>query len=602
MPLRLEGSSTLTHNPFTGKGLQSCRADQEKNLMLSILVGHSYFLRLDPKQLERAKPYPPLATLQVAALLRNGGHQVALFDAMLAQDVAEYEAKLAAAAPQVVVLYEDNFNFLSKMCLAAMRAACCEMIAAARRRGARVIVAGSDVTDAPEVYLQAGAEVALLGEGLAALTALLARLDADVHVESSASLPPGSPGLRCLEGERLRRVSEGRATGLIAYPELPAWDLVDMPALPLRVDAGPRLLQPQHGRLARLPVPLHLVREADLGQPVLHSAAPRPWRRSSPTSSATSTRTTSGSPTTSSVSGPPGCTQFAHDGARGAGAMPFTIQLRADLISEAMAQALREAGCARGVDRRRERQPAHPRRHEQGHDGRRDPHGARAPQGRAASASASSSSSATSASSCTTSSPRASCWRRRARTTSASASPTRCRARSSTSRSRSSSNGKTHWQDSSDLAMMFHGTYSSDFYRAIRDLLHEQVNIGQLDEARQAERYRRAQRRLARRWAALQSSERHFRVARAIGITPAGGGPAMGHILLTHGYFLSEDEKEQQIMKPYAPLGLLYICAYLKSRGHGVEIFDSTFGERAALDRRARSARPAACSASTPTS
>ena len=80
----------------------------------------------------------------------------------------------------MVLLYEDNFNFLSKMCLAAVRAACCEMIGAARRRGARVIVAGSDVTDAPEPYLRAGAEVALLGEGLAALAALLRRLDADV--------------------------------------------------------------------------------------------------------------------------------------------------------------------------------------------------------------------------------------------------------------------------------------------------------------------------------------------------------------------------------------------------------------------------------------
>lgn len=57
----------------------------------------------------------------------------------------------------------------------------------------------------------------------------------------------------------------------------------------------------------------------------------------------------------------------------------------------------------------------------------------------------------------------------------------------------------------------------------------------------------------------------------------------MGQILLTHGYFLSEDEKEQQIMKPYAPLGLLYLSAYLKSRGHGVEVFDSTFRERIQL-------------------
>jgi radical SAM superfamily enzyme YgiQ (UPF0313 family) len=57
----------------------------------------------------------------------------------------------------------------------------------------------------------------------------------------------------------------------------------------------------------------------------------------------------------------------------------------------------------------------------------------------------------------------------------------------------------------------------------------------------------------------------------------------MTHTLLTHGYFLSEDEKERQIMKPYPPLGLLYLSAYLKTRGHSVEVYDSTFGTRAEL-------------------
>ena len=65
--------------------------------MLSILVAHSYFLRFDEKQRRRAKPYPPLATLQVAALLREAGHGVALFDAMLAEGVEDYEATLDAA-------------------------------------------------------------------------------------------------------------------------------------------------------------------------------------------------------------------------------------------------------------------------------------------------------------------------------------------------------------------------------------------------------------------------------------------------------------------------------------------------------------------------
>src|SRR5271156_2475433 len=121
--------------------------------MLSILVCHSYFLRLDPKQLARGKPYPALATLQVAAMLRKAGHQVSFFDAMLADGLADYERTLAAIQPQVVLLYEDTFNFLSKMCLAEMRRAACHMIAAAHHAGAKVIAAGPDVTDAPEPYL-----------------------------------------------------------------------------------------------------------------------------------------------------------------------------------------------------------------------------------------------------------------------------------------------------------------------------------------------------------------------------------------------------------------------------------------------------------------
>lgn len=54
-------------------------------------------------------------------------------------------------------------------------------------------------------------------------------------------------------------------------------------------------------------------------------------------------------------------------------------------------------------------------------------------------------------------------------------------------------------------------------------------------------------------------------------------------ILLTHGYFLYEDPKELQIMKPYPPLGILYICAHLRSRGIDVEVFDSTFASRQQL-------------------
>jgi radical SAM superfamily enzyme YgiQ (UPF0313 family) len=54
-------------------------------------------------------------------------------------------------------------------------------------------------------------------------------------------------------------------------------------------------------------------------------------------------------------------------------------------------------------------------------------------------------------------------------------------------------------------------------------------------------------------------------------------------LLLTHGYFLFDDPKELQIMKPYAPLGLLYLSSHLREKGFAVEIYDSTFGSKKEL-------------------
>jgi anaerobic magnesium-protoporphyrin IX monomethyl ester cyclase len=63
-------------------------------------------------------------------------------------------------------------------------------------------------------------------------------------------------------------------------------------------------------------------------------------------------------------------------------------------------------------------------------------------------------------------------------------------------------------------------------------------------------------------------------------------------LLLTHGYFLAEDAREREIMKPYAPLGLLYLSSHLRARGFDVEIYDSTFGTCAELLRTIATERP----------
>ncbi len=64
-------------------------------------------------------------------------------------------------------------------------------------------------------------------------------------------------------------------------------------------------------------------------------------------------------------------------------------------------------------------------------------------------------------------------------------------------------------------------------------------------------------------------------------------------LLLTHGFFLAEDAKEQQVMRPYPPLGILYLSAYLRSRGFDVDVYDSTFGSREELFRILEAGPPA---------
>jgi anaerobic magnesium-protoporphyrin IX monomethyl ester cyclase len=74
------------------------------------------------------------------------------------------------------VFYEDQFNFLTKMCLNHVRMATCRMSALARARGAMVIAAGADVSDHPEGYFRHGVQYALLGEADTSLVELLAVL------------------------------------------------------------------------------------------------------------------------------------------------------------------------------------------------------------------------------------------------------------------------------------------------------------------------------------------------------------------------------------------------------------------------------------------
>jgi anaerobic magnesium-protoporphyrin IX monomethyl ester cyclase len=483
--------------------------------MLSILVCHSYFLRFDHKQQERAKPYPPLATLQVAAELRQAGHQVSFFDAMLAEGTADYEQLLRATHPQVVLFYEDNFNFLSKMCLGKMRAACCEMIAAARRLGARVVAAGSDATDSPEPYLRSGADLVLEGEGLDTLAAFVSRVSADPG-QDLAQLIAGLAGFSILQDGTVMTRRGAVAPRPYQRTPAPAWDLVD-------VDRYRSIWRARHGFFS-----LNMAASKGCSFRCAWCAKPiwgNQYLQRSPMDVAAEM-------THLKRTHAPDHVWFADDifGFRvdwvldfaravhaSAGSIPFTIQTRADLVSERMAKALAEAGCKEAWI------------------------GAESGSQRVLDA-------------------------MNKGTTVAEILAARARLQAvgirvgffiqlgylgeelmdvlatrrllETARPddvgvsvsyplpgtrfhelvKEQLRGKTHWQESDDLEMMFQGTYRSEFYRAVRDLLHDQVTLEQRSTRRDSHDYAHARRQLESRWSELIAHEHCYR---SVGPTPA---------------------------------------------------------------------------------
>ncbi|GLQ47133.1 Mg-protoporphyrin IX monomethyl ester oxidative cyclase [Dyella lipolytica] len=480
--------------------------------MLKIQVAHSYFLTYDRKQWERGKPYPPLATLHVAALLREMGHEITLFDAMLADSVDDYDASLYGAQPDVVVIYEDNFNFLTKMCLARMREAACQMITEARAYGARVIVAGSDASDQPDAFLAAGAHAVLIGEGVAALVELIERLKQNAGIDTE-TWTSGIAGVATLVSERTHVTRIGVQPPDPRLTIHPAWDLVD-------IERYRTMWLARHGYFS-------LNMAASRGCPFRCNWCAKPiWgnhykQRSAQDMAAEMTYL-------KRMFKPDRIwmaddifgfhvdwvVEFAEHLDAADGSIPFTIQTRADLISERMAAALKQAGCAEawigaesGSQRvldamtkgtkvaeliaARERLGKHGIRVgffiQLGYLGEqlidllatRELITTAAPDDIGVSVSYPL--------------PGTKFYEQ----------------------VKAQLGEKTHWQDSADLAMMFRGAYDSDFYRRVRDLMHEQITIQQSMKAEPPERLREALATLDAQWNALLAIEQQHRTEHA---------------------------------------------------------------------------------------
>jgi radical SAM superfamily enzyme YgiQ (UPF0313 family) len=189
-----------------------------------VLLTHSYHLYYDRKQTRKMQPYPPLGTLYAAAVLRKAGLSVAVFDTMLNDPEQGFQSALEHHRPRVVVVFEDNFNFLSKMCLTRMREVAYHILETSQRAGATVLANGSDASDHTLDYLQKGFRYVLLGEAEWTLLEVVLHL-----LKGDEAALHHVPGLAYLHKDtaKLVRTERRDLTRNLDHLPFPSRDLID---------------------------------------------------------------------------------------------------------------------------------------------------------------------------------------------------------------------------------------------------------------------------------------------------------------------------------------------------------------------------------------
>ncbi|MBN8583972.1 MAG: B12-binding domain-containing radical SAM protein [Ignavibacteria bacterium] len=200
--------------------------------MSDILFANTYFLKHDLKEFRNMNLYAPLGTLYAAAYVMQKGYTAALFDTMLADSEEDLKASLAQHKPRYMVIYDDTFNYLTKMCLTRMREAAFRMSEIAKEFGCTVIVSGSDSVDHLEKYFRHKVDYAICGEGEQTLGELLDYLQNIFASEAKQShkqnLPHNINGLAFLENGKITRTAPRKVLKELDTLPYPAWELVDL--------------------------------------------------------------------------------------------------------------------------------------------------------------------------------------------------------------------------------------------------------------------------------------------------------------------------------------------------------------------------------------
>lgn len=191
---------------------------------MKILISHSYHLYLDAKEAAIKKPYPPLASITLAAWIKQElGLDVEFYDVMFDRDPRGLVEAIGKIQPDVFILYDDDFNFLTKMCLENMRNAIFEVLKEAPKTGL-FIAHGSDASDQAEAYLRAGFDVVVHRNAEKTIVEMLKIYRKEKSLETVKSVN----GVSFLKEGAFIQKEQIRNNLPLENSPLPAWDKIGL--------------------------------------------------------------------------------------------------------------------------------------------------------------------------------------------------------------------------------------------------------------------------------------------------------------------------------------------------------------------------------------
>jgi radical SAM superfamily enzyme YgiQ (UPF0313 family) len=157
----LNTSINQFRNKMSTKVLRShlFHANENETQSLDIVLTHAYYLSKTKKDKKVKKPYVPLGPLYIASYLKANGFRVAFYDTTFKKGPSYF-------SKDIIKRFKNaSFGIIGIYINEMTRKNALKMIKACRSKSIVVIVGGPDPSNVPELYVENGANIVVIGEG-----------------------------------------------------------------------------------------------------------------------------------------------------------------------------------------------------------------------------------------------------------------------------------------------------------------------------------------------------------------------------------------------------------------------------------------------------